>query len=239
MSRLRIFIAAAVIILVGGGVAVWWFVLRDTAAPEASIDAVGGGAAAADGSGSSASPSSPDGTWKVKTDDADKDNVFVGYRVEEHFVGDVVKKTATGRTPAVDGTITVDGTDITATTFTADLTQLKSDQARRDSSLQDRGLETGKFPDAKFELTGPVTLPAKPQKGKTVDLTATGDLTLHGVTKPIDLTLQARWDGSTISVAGHAPIAFADFGMDKIEIPGFVTTDDHGTLELQLLFAPS
>ena len=234
MTRLRIILATAIVVVVAGGVAVWWFVLRDTAAPEASLDAVGGDGGdgeAASGTG----PDSPDGTWTIKADDS----VFVGYRVTENFAGDVVEKTATGRTAAVEGTITVDGTAITATGFTADLTQLKSDQARRDSSLAARGIETERFPTATFALTQPVTLPAAPAKGEDLQLTVTGDLTLHGVTKPVDVAIEARWDGPTISVAGHAPITFADFGMDRIELPGFVTTDDQGTLELQLLFVPS
>jgi hypothetical protein len=40
-------------------------------------------------------------------------------------------------------------------------------------------------------------------------------------------------------VAGNTPIAFADYGMASIEIGGFVSTDDHGTMELQLLLAPA
>jgi polyisoprenoid-binding protein YceI len=229
-TRARVILGAAVVVVVALGAGVWWFVLRDTSDPKADIDAID-----AKGADAGKSVDSPDGTWKVQPGNT----VFVGYRVQEQFVADVVEKTATGRTPAVEGTITVAGPKITATTFTADLTQLKSDQDRRDSALRERGIESGRFPKATFVLSSPITLPSSPAKGATVKVTAAGDLTLHGVTKPVQVALQARWDGSTISVAGNTPIRFADYGMDRIEIPGFVKTDDHGTMELQLLFVPS
>jgi polyisoprenoid-binding protein YceI len=226
--RARILLSAAIVVVVALGAGVWWFVLRDTADPKADLNRI-------DAKGAGKAVDTPDGSWKVQRDAT----VFVGYRVQEQFVADVVEKTATGRTPVVDGSITVDGKKITATTFTADLTQLKSDQDRRDSALRERGIESSRFPKATFVLTSPITLPAAPAKNTTIKLTATGDLTLHGVTKPVDVALQARWDGSTISVAGNTPIRFADWGMDRIEIPGFVKTDDHGTMELQLLFVPA
>ena len=68
----------------------------------------------------------PDGTWTVVTGD----NVFVGYRIQELFGGDSIKKTATGRTPAVSGTMTVQGNQITNVEITADMQKLKSDESR-------------------------------------------------------------------------------------------------------------
>ena len=233
MGRARIAAAAVVVVLVLGGVGLWYFVLRDAAEPEASVDAVAGsgGASAASGDG----PATPDGEWAVSPGES----VFVGYRVQETFAGSVAERTATGRTPAVEGTMTVEGDTITAASVSADLSRLESDQDRRDSALRTRGLETDRFPDAAFELTDPVTLPAPPSRGDTVAVTATGDLTLHGVTAPVEVEIEAQWDGPTISVAGSAPIAFADFGMEPIDIAGFVSTEDSGTMELQLLFVPA
>jgi polyisoprenoid-binding protein YceI len=241
MSRRWIIGLSALVVVILGGVAVWYVVLRDDAPPEADLDAVsdgsggdGGESAAGDGDGDGAAPDTPDGTWTIEQGDT----VFVGYRVQEQFAGDTVEKTGAGRTPAVEGTLTVDGDQITAADFTADLTQLSSDQDRRDSALLSRGLQIEQFPQATFELTEPITLPAAPEQGEAVEVTATGNLTLHGQTKPTDIDLEGRWDGATISIAGDTEITFADFGMDPIEIGGFVTTEDHGTLELQLLLVP-
>jgi polyisoprenoid-binding protein YceI len=219
-----------VVALVAVGTGVWWFVLRDTAPSKASVAAVG------TEPGSSASTrSSPDGTWKVKA----SSTAFVGYRISELFAGATVKRTAAGRTSKVEGTMTVDGRTIPAAEITADLTALESDQPRRDDSMGDHGLETDKFPSATFKLTKPITLPGKPTKGTTVDLDATGDLTVHGVTKPVTVKLQARWLGGTIAVAGSTPVALTDYKIDPLELSSLVKIDGRGTFELQLLFVPS
>ena len=60
-----------------------------------------------------------------------------------------------GRTSTVEGTLTIHGTSLTAVKVTADLTQLESDDSRRDQRMQTIGLETNSFPTATFELTEP------------------------------------------------------------------------------------
>lgn len=242
MSKLaKIVVAAvAVVIVLGGGL--WYFVLRDTSSEVASLDAIdvpanlgttGSGGPA--GTGASEAPTSADGTWKVVAGD----DVFVGYRIQELFGGQTIEKTATGRTPAVEGSIVIDGTTISSATFTADVTQLASDEARRDAAVGTRGLQTETFPEATFTLTDPITLPSAPAVGEELTVRATGDLTLRGVTKPVTLELTAEWTGSAITVAGSAPIVLADFDMEVIEIPGFVTVADNGVLELQLVLQPA
>jgi polyisoprenoid-binding protein YceI len=230
VSRTGKIVVGAVGALVVVGVGAWWFVLRDTAAPKARVDAV-----AANAPAGAESRSSPDGTWTVKA----ADSVFVGYRIQELFAAATVKRTATGRTPKVKGTMSVSGGTVASAQIAADLTGLTSDQARRDSAIRERGLETGRFPETTFTLTAPITLPSAPVKGTSYRVTATGDLALHGVTRSVQVALEAKWNGSTIAVAGSAPIVLGDYGMASIKIPGFIETDDHGTLELQLLFVPA
>ena len=156
---------------------------------------------------------------------------FVGYRVREEFAGFGVKD-AVGRTPDVSGSVDVEGETITAADLQAELSTLVSDEARRDNALRERGIETARFPTATFELTGPVEL----SRSKTA---AAGTLTLHGKTQPIEVALRSQRIGdSTIELAGEAPIAFADFGIEPPSIAGFVTVEDSGTLEFKIRLRP-
>jgi polyisoprenoid-binding protein YceI len=226
-------LVAVVVVIIGGAFGFWYFVLRDTAAPEASLEALQQDADENGGTGSTVGSEveNPDGTWTLVSGD----NIFVGYRIEELFGGETVKKTATGRTPAVTGTLTVQGNQITAVEITADMQQLKSDESRRDNSQKGGGLETDSFPTATFTLTEPITLPSTPTEGTSADVEATGDLTLHGVTKQITISLQTSLDNGRIIVAGSAPIVLADYEIDPPS-SGFVDVDENGTLEVQLAF---
>ena len=158
---------------------------------------------------------------------------FVGYRVKETLAS-IGATEAVGRTPGVTGSMTVDGSTITAADFAADLTDLRSDNDRRDGQLRRQALETDRFPTASFKLTAPVDLGAQPAEGTTVEVTAAGDLTLHGVTKAVEIPLQARLEGGVVTVAGSLPIAFADYAIAKPESMMVLSVEDAGTLEVQL-----
>jgi polyisoprenoid-binding protein YceI len=172
----------------------------------------------------------PDGTWNL-----DASSSFVGYRVREKLSILPAPSDAVGRTTAVTGALSISGTRVTTVEVTADLTQLQSDRSMRDQRIHSVGLETDRFPDATFTLTKAIAFDTAPAQGAEVDVQATGTLTLHGVTKEVVFPLKARWAGDSIDVAGSLAMQFADF---DIQAPnsGFVTTEDHGTIELQLHF---
>ena len=135
----KIALAAVVVVIVAGAAGFWYFVLRDTSDPVASLEAL-----QEEPTDATATATNPDGTWTVVAGE----NVFAGYRIQELFGGETIKKTATGRTPAVTGTISVQGDQITAVDITADLTKLQSSESRRDGSQRDGGLQTNTFPTA-------------------------------------------------------------------------------------------
>src|SRR5262249_24220175 len=145
-----------------------------------------------------ASGSALDGTWAVDTSIGRFDagagvytSAFVGYRVNEQLAG-VGAKTAFGRTPDVEGTLTIDGTTATKTKSPADPTTPQSDDSRRDGQLRNQAIQTGQFPTATFELTQPIDFAKVPTDETTVSVQATGDLTLHGVTKQVTIPLDAK-----------------------------------------------
>jgi len=179
-----------------------------------------------------------DGSWVVDTQSgsfSDFTSTFAGYRIEEEL-GSVGANTAVGRTPNVSGSLRVDGSSITEVSATVDMTTLQSDDDRRDNQLRMRGLQTDAFPTATFELTSPIDIPQAPQEGETITARATGDLTLHGVTKQVTVPIQARWTGDQIEVVTSFDVALADYGIEPPTGFFVLSVADHGTVELHLLF---
>jgi polyisoprenoid-binding protein YceI len=158
---------------------------------------------------------------------------FAGYRVREELAR-VGATEAVGRTPDVTGSITIQGTSVTAAAISADLTTLRSDEANRDRQLSRQALETSQFPTASFTLTAPIELGAIPAEGQVLDLTLHGDLALHGVTRSVDIPVQARLAGGVITVAGSLPIVFADYGIQPPKAVVVLSVEDHGVMEFQL-----
>jgi polyisoprenoid-binding protein YceI len=182
-----------------------------------------------------------DGTWTVDPSIgsfSDFTGSFVGYRVQEELAG-IGGQTAVGRTPDVTGSLTFAGSVVTAAELTADLTTLQSDDDRRDNQLQRQALESGRFPEATFTLTTPIELGALPEEGQPITTEATGDLTLHGVTRTVSIPIEATRDGSTVTVKGSIDIAFADYDMQKPQSFIVLSVDDHGIMEFQLHFSRS
>jgi polyisoprenoid-binding protein YceI len=237
-------VIAAVLVAIGGAAfGAWYFLLRTPpepvslggASPAASTTA---GASAGASAGSSAGTGALEGTWSVDPSVgsfSDFSSSFVGYRVKE-TLGDVGLNTAVGRTPSVTGTLTVAGTSVTAVEMTADLTGLKSDDDRRDGQLQRQAIQTSQFPNATFKLTSPIELGTSPADGQTIKATATGDFTLHGVTKSVQIPLEAKRSGDVVSVVGSLPVLFADYGIDKPRSQLVVSIEDNGIMEFQLHF---
>lgn len=171
-----------------------------------------------------------DGTWKVGSGSQ------AGYRIQETLFG--VSNTAVGRTTAVTGTITIAGTTVSAGSFTVDLTKVTSDRSERDGQFQTRIMNTAAFPTAKFSLTKPIDLNTLPAEGVQVTESATGDLTMHGVTKSVTFQVTAQRAGSNIQANGSIPITFADWNISNPS-GGPATTGSTGTLEFLLSFSHS
>jgi len=223
-------------LVVAAGVAVWYFVFRDTAPPPVNIERASESVDTKP-NGTNAT-SSPDGTWTIDPSVgsfSDFTSSFVGYRVNEELAG-VGAKTASGRTPEVSGTLVIDGGSATTVDITADLTTLQSDESFRDNAMRDQALQTSTFPDATFTLTEPISLGDVPAEGQTVKVDATGDLTLHGVTKEVKIPLEAKLVKGVVVVTGQIDIPFADYDIEKPVAARVLSIEDHGIMELQLFF---
>lgn len=171
-------------------------------------------------------------SWTV-----DPASSFVGYRVVEELVG-IGAATAVGRTSDVTGTLAYDGAAITAVSVTAQMSTLKSDESRRDNALRSQSLETGRYPTATFELSAPISV-GQATEGQRLATTARGNLTLHGVTRTIELPLEGQLTGGRVVVVGSTQIVFADYGISPPRAPAVLSVEDRGILELQLVFVPA
>lgn len=169
-------------------------------------------------------------TWAI-TDDSQ-----VGYRVKEILFG--VDTEAVARTNQVTGSITIGGTQVVAGEFVVDVASIESDDGRRDNQFRGRIMSTDEFPDAVFTLTEPIELGSEPADGVEVAATATGELTLRGVTNPVTFDLTAEQQNGRIGVLGAIPIVFADYSIANPSISG-ITTEDNGLLEFVLVLEPA
>ena len=124
---------------------------------------------------------------------------------------------------------------MSAASISVDVSKLSSDQSRRDQRIHSQGLESDRFPTATFKLTSPIALTADAASGQTVRVSATGDMTIHGVTKAVTIPIDARLSGSKIELVGSITFPFSQFGMTPPSIGGFVSVENNATLEFQLL----
>ena len=149
---------------------------------------------------------------------------------------------AIGRTSDVTGSITVvdagDGAQLTAGDIAIDTTTIASDESRRDNRMRSEGLQTDQFPTATFTLTQPVDVPAAAVAGTATDVTLVGDLTLHGVTKSVEIPAQAVLANGQIQVAGSLSFPLSDFQITAPNVGGFIVSiADEGALEFVVVFA--
>ena len=175
------------------------------------------------------------GTWAVG------DGSIAGYRVREKLAALPAPSDAVGRTGAITGqfTLTQDSGayKVSKAEFTVDVSQLKSDESKRDNSIRTIGLETDKFPQATYALTGPINIPADAADGKAVTVQSEGDLMLHGMNKKVSIPLQVQRDGAQIKIVGNYEFAWADFGMTAPSVPSFVSVTGNPKLEFSLLMS--
>lgn len=228
----KLLVGAAVLAVIVVGAGVWYFVIRDDSVEKATAEC--------DPAPCEASTvETLDGTWQVVPGESR------GTIVITEEIGGVVDHQAEGRTGEVTGSVTVAGDEVTEGGFTVDLTTLEFTDdpggginvTNRANAMRTQGLETDEFPEASFALTEPITLSGDLASDATVTAEATGDLTIHGVTRPVTFEVQAVADGDRVRVTptDFVPVALADFDM-AVDGPPFVASvSDEGSFDFLLV----
>ena len=176
----------------------------------------------------------PAGVWSVG------EGSVAGYRVREKLLRLPASNDAVGRTSAISGAfrLSSDGNVLRVEKgmrIDADLSKLESDDDRRDDHMRTMAIETDLFPTATFLTTSDLVIPTDLAAGGRASLTVAGDLTVHGVTRPVSIPLQAQHAGGRIEVVGSLSFPWDYFEMKQPNL-SYVTVEADPTLELQVFF---
>jgi polyisoprenoid-binding protein YceI len=249
MTRTRAIVVAIVALFVIGGVGLkiaYDQVLSGDAVPELSLPTATPAVNASSDPATSGDPAAtaaaaPAGTataealagdWSIATDAS-----TAGYRVRERLAqldadSDAVGRTTTGVTGSATLSASGESVQVTATTIHVDTTTISSDKNQRDNRMRTEGLQTDRFPTADFTLTTPIDVPAEALTGAVVDVTLHGDLTLHGVTKTVDIPAKAQLSNGQIQIQGSITFPLSDYAIVAPNIGGIIVSiADEGTLE--------
>ncbi len=198
--------------------------VASSVAPQATTAATSAASATANTGGSTGDVT---GAWAISSDST------LGYRVQEVLSG--IDTEGAGRTNQVTGTLSIEGTSVVAAEFTVQMASITSDSDRRDGQFRNRIMSTDDFPISTFVLTAPIDFGEIPAEGTPITATATGDLTLRGVTNSVTFDIEAQITGGRIGVLGNIPVLFSEY-----EIPdpsnAIATVKDNGLLEFVLVF---
>jgi polyisoprenoid-binding protein YceI len=232
MKKIILLVVALVVVV--GAVGIFLY-LQDDAPEELSLDS-------GDDTDEPASdaPAEIDGEWTVKAEEP----TTAGFRITETFAGGAASNTAVGRTSNVTGSLTIDGTTVPEAQFTVDMTSLEYtdsppglDVGNRKRALANVGIQTDTFPEATFELTEPIDFGEVPAEGQEIEAEATGELTLHGVTKEVTFSVDAKLDGGDLTVVSHSPVpvSLPDYDIDPPVVGPVASVSDDGAFEFLLV----
>lgn len=158
----------------------------------------------------------------------------VRYRVREQLVGRDLPNDAVGETGRVTGAIVVgaDGSVISdRSRIVVNVTQLTSDQERRDGYVRRRLMETEQFPTVELVPTGLRGLsgPLPATGARSFELI--GNLTVRGVTRPTTWRVTAQFQGNRLTGTAATGFTFADFQLTQPRVPILLSVADSIRLE--------
>lgn len=156
------------------------------------------------------------------------------YRVREQLAGFDLPNDAIGETHDVSGSIVLDksGNVIAdASHIIVRIDSLKSDKARRDGYIRGRVLEAKSFPTVDLQVTGIQGVKLPLPKSGSHSVTITGNLTVHGVTRPTTWTGTAVFADSTVRGSASTKFTFADFQLTQPRVPVVLSVADTIALE--------
>lgn len=193
---------------------------------------------------SPSAPAAPAGSVPLAASDSMRfvlvpDGTQARYRVREQLARLSFPSDAVGTTNAVSGQVVVnpDGTVVREQSkIVVDLRALQSDESRRDNFIRNNTLQTNQFPTAEFVPTAVQGLASPLPASGEGKFQLIGDLTIHGVTRPVTWDVTARLDGQDLTGTATTSFKFEDFGMSVPHAFVVLSVDDNIRLELDFHF---
>jgi len=186
----------------------------------------------------SASPGGLTGRWNIASGSE------AGYRAREKFINQPAPTEAVARTSAVSGSLVIESQAgqlvVRQVSFSADLTKLQSVDTyatfqtfQRDGFVSGLYLQTGTYPTATFKADR-IIPPADASASTTpVAMVGRGRLTLHGVSRDVDVPLTIQMSGDRIELVGSLGLEMPDYGIEVPQI-GFTRAEPHAIIEFHL-----
>ncbi len=92
-------------------------------------------------------------------------------------------------------------------------------------------LDVARFPEITFRSTS-VAVGAR--RDATAELRVTGEVTLHGRTKPITAPVHVQIDGGSLTASGTLTVKQSDFGIKPVSVGGVVNVKDALTIHFSV-----
>ena len=182
----------------------------------------------------SAQPASTDidGEWHVTHQRADSNTTSVGFTFFEILPSD--RRETSGSTQSVEGWATIEQGSVQAGEIVVDMTDVSTDNERRDINVRNKIFHTNEYPTATFSITEPVDVSEVPGDGTPGKVTLAGEMEIRGETRPLSHEFDILRDGDRVIVSGDVDINRNEYG---VESPEFVAAkiDDTGQLNIRLL----
>ena len=160
------------------------------------------------------------------------------YRVLEELARVGFPTDAVGETPNATG-LMVFGADGALqpdrSRLEVDLRTLESDSSRRDRYVRNNTLETSSFPTAVFAPREAQGLAWPMPSSGEVTFQLTGDMTVHGVTKPLVWEVTAQLDGESATGQAKTSFTFEEFGMTIPRVFIVLSVENNIRLELDFI----
>jgi polyisoprenoid-binding protein YceI len=157
------------------------------------------------------------------------------YRARETFSNQPAPTEAVGATKQMAGAVVItnDGAIVPdQSKITVDLSTLTSDRRNRDNFIKQNTLQTAQYPNAELVLREATDL-LRPLPTTGADsFQLLGDLTVHGVTRPVQWDVQADFSPEGVTGTATTLVKITDFGMQTPRTASIISVEDDIRLEL-------